>query len=227
MVRIVEERLLRIFSNLQSAQLRHVLPIAAIAAFSACAQPDYARIQGEFQKANPRCTVDFVGPGEGDGDHVYVHIKYKCPGDDRPRKTAWLYRRQGSKWRKVSSAPDDRMSELPARPRQVGTSSNPVEESPVSEQPFRVGGDVLPPVLINKVEPEYPRGTRSVAGAIVLEGVVTKTGAVQDLRVIKGADDPMTASVVAAVRQWKFRPATRRGEPVDVIYNVTTHIHVK
>jgi protein TonB len=82
-------------------------------------------------------------------------------------------------------------------------------------------------VVISRVEPEYPRGARRVAGAIVLQGVVTRTGGVRDLRVIQGADDPMTASVLAAVRQWRFRPATRHGEPVDVIYNVTTRIHVR
>ena len=62
---------------------------------------------------------------------------------------------------------------------------------------------------------------------IVLEGVVTKKGTVRDLKIIKGENDPMTPNVVAAVKQWRFRPATLHGEPVDVIYNVSSFIHVR
>ena len=81
-----------------------------------------------------------------------------------------------------------------------------------------MGGDVKAPLLLKKVEPEYPRGAVRAGGVIVLEGVVTRTGRMRDLRVLKGANDPMAPRVVAAVQQWEFRPATRNGKPVDVIY---------
>jgi TonB family protein len=102
-----------------------------------------------------------------------------------------------------------------------------VADTPSQQQPLRVGGDVQPPILIKKVEPQYSSGVRRQAGRIILEGIVTKEGDIRDLRVIRGAADPMSAAVVTAVRQWKFRPATRNGKPVDVIYNVATYIHVR
>jgi hypothetical protein len=66
----------------------------------------------------------------------------------------------------------------------------PVQRIPASDtlplQPLRVGGDVKAPVLITRVEPKYPPEVRRIAGAIILEGVVTKSGDIRGLRVIKG-----------------------------------------
>lgn len=110
------------------------------------------------------------------------------------------------------------------KPRAVPAST---ASEAAAQKPLRTGGDVKPPVLIRRVEPEYPSGVRRQPAVIVLEGVVSKDGDVRDLRVIQGDSDPMSAAVVAAVRQWKFRPATRNGTPVDVIYNVSTSIHAR
>jgi protein TonB len=100
-------------------------------------------------------------------------------------------------------------------------------EAEQSETALRVGGDVQAPVLIYKVEPQLHPGTRRIAGVIVLEVVVTKNGTVRDLKIIKGEKDPMAPNVIAAVGQWRFRPATQHGKPVDVIDSVSSIIDVR
>lgn len=47
----------------------------------------------------------------------------------------------------------------------------------------------------------------------------TKVGG--DVKVLRGAPFGMTEAAVEAVRGWRFRPATREGEPVAVYYQLT------
>jgi hypothetical protein len=46
-------------------------------------------------------------------------------------------------------------------------------------------------------------------------------------QLINGADDPLAPYVREAAAQWKFRPATLHDQPVDVIYHLSTSIHVR
>lgn len=97
------------------------------------------------------------------------------------------------------------------------------------DPPLRVSSDITAPVVIKRVEPKFPRmpkGAKRPAALIVVEGVITKQGSIRDPKVIKGADDPYAPYVLAAVRQWKFRPATQKGKPIEVTYQVTTRIDV-
>lgn len=97
-------------------------------------------------------------------------------------------------------------------------------ESP--EGPFRVAGDVRAPILIERVEPVYPEEARKhgVSGIVILEIVVDATGQVTRATVLKPIADGGSEAALAAVKQWKFKPGTLNGQPIDVIYNVTVRI---
>jgi len=41
--------------------------------------------------------------------------------------------------------------------------------------------------------------------------------------VIKGLPLGLSESAVEAVKQWKFKPGTLNGEPVEVIFNLTVN----
>lgn len=87
----------------------------------------------------------------------------------------------------------------------------------------RVEGDVKAPVVTSRVEPEYDaayRGAR-IGGRVILVAHFRKDGAIEDPRVLVSAAPELDMAAVQAVRQWKFRPATRNGEPLDVIFHVT------
>lgn len=90
---------------------------------------------------------------------------------------------------------------------------------------YRVGGDVKAPVLLHRVEPVYPAGAKhdGVSGIVILEVVIGKDGRVKDAVVLKGLPEGLSEAAVDAVRQWEFRPGTVKGEPVDVIFNISVN----
>jgi periplasmic protein TonB len=91
------------------------------------------------------------------------------------------------------------------------------------ETPIRVGGDVLPPQLIRRVEPVYPETERKLhkEGVVILEAIITADGGVDDLRILKSADPILDETARRAVLQWRYRPATLSGRAVRVYLTVT------
>ena len=92
-----------------------------------------------------------------------------------------------------------------------------------AETPLRPGGDVRPPLLLDRVEPAYPEIARRlhVQGIVILEAVITAEGAVQDVSVLKSADPILDEAAKRAVLQWRYKPATLNGRAVRVYLTVT------
>jgi TonB family protein len=88
---------------------------------------------------------------------------------------------------------------------------------------LRVGGDVKPPVVVNRVEPIFTALAKEsrISGIVIVEVVVDHTGVVKDARVLKPLPFGLDQAALDAVKQWTFRPATLNGNAVDVIFNVT------
>jgi len=104
---------------------------------------------------------------------------------------------------------------------EAGRSSNAVGGS--GDSPLRVGGDVKPPVIINRVEPIYPALAKAsrISGVVILEVVIDHTGVVKDARIVKPLPFGLDQAALDAVKQWTFRPATLNGTAVDVLFNLT------
>ena len=79
--------------------------------------------------------------------------------------------------------------------------------------------------MSNRVEPKYTDVARSarVAGIVIIEAIIDKNGNVDRVRVVKGLPMGLSEEAERAVRQWKFRPGTLNGQPVDVIFNLTVN----
>jgi 2,3-bisphosphoglycerate-dependent phosphoglycerate mutase len=93
------------------------------------------------------------------------------------------------------------------------------------DPPYRVGGDVKAPVVIQRVDPVYPPEAKEkrITGVVITEVLVNRNGNVVDVRVLKPLPYGLDQAAVDAVRQWKFRPGTRNGEPVDVYFALTVN----
>jgi len=109
-----------------------------------------------------------------------------------------------------------------------GTGTDPAPAPPPPpkpEGPLRVGGDVKAPTVQHRVDPQYPDMARKarIAGMVIVEAIINKNGEVEQVKVIKGLPMGMSESAVEAVKQWKFKPGTMNGEPVDVIFNLTVN----
>jgi TonB family protein len=76
-------------------------------------------------------------------------------------------------------------------------------------------GDLLAPVAIQEVDPGYPLELmkENVQGTVVLSAVIGSDGSVGEVRILRGVDDRLDAFASAALSRWRFRPATRNGDP--------------
>ena len=95
--------------------------------------------------------------------------------------------------------------------------------------PFRPGSGIEPPRLLREVKAEYTDDARrrGITGDVVLEIVVRRDGSVGDVRVLQGLGAGLDQRAITAVRQWRFAPARRRGEPVDVIVEVAVEFTLR
>jgi hypothetical protein len=58
-----------------------------------CSGPDESSVRREFERTRPNAEVVSLGPGEGDSDHVYYHIRYRLPSDSAVQEEEWGYRK--------------------------------------------------------------------------------------------------------------------------------------
>ena len=66
-----------------------------------------------------------------------------------------------------------------------------------------------------------------IQGAVVVRGIVRRDGTIDNVEVIKDLPQGLGDAAAEAVRRWRFRPATYRGEPIDVYYTVTVNFRLQ
>lgn len=106
----------------------------------------------------------------------------------------------------------------------------PTETLPVAEHgvysAVPLGG--TQPEEIDRVLPRYPAAARraGVQGPVVVRGIVRRDGTIDDVEIIKDLPSGLGDAARDAVSRWRFRPATYRGEPIDVYYTVTVNFRL-
>lgn len=84
--------------------------------------------------------------------------------------------------------------------------------------------DLKTPTLTRHVKPKYtPEAMRQkLQGRVLLDALVRPDGRVGDIRVIRSLDRAagLDQEAILAITQWRFRPATRNGQPVGAIVQV-------
>jgi periplasmic protein TonB len=102
----------------------------------------------------------------------------------------------------------------------TGTAAGPAP--PKSPGIVRVGGDVKPPQLVERVQPEYPTVARlaHVQGTVVIDAVISKSGSVISEHAVSGPS-LLVPSALDAVKQWKYQPTYLNGQPVNLAMQVT------
>jgi len=84
--------------------------------------------------------------------------------------------------------------------------------------PRVTSADLSGPSPIKKSDPRYPPTliNEHVEGEVVLYAVIRADGSVDSVELVRGLDQQLDANAMEALSQWKFRPATRQGTPVDL-----------
>ncbi|MBV9761829.1 MAG: energy transducer TonB [Acidobacteriaceae bacterium] len=96
------------------------------------------------------------------------------------------------------------------------------------EAVYEPGGDVKPPKLVHYVEPDFSPSSKEayVEGTVKISTVITREGVATSLRVTSGLNAKEDQTALDAVKQWKFEPGTKAGQPVNVRVNVEVTFHL-
>jgi TonB family protein len=85
-------------------------------------------------------------------------------------------------------------------------------------KPNQKPGALTTPDAQQKTDPGYPIELMraNVQGTVTLYAVIHSDGTVADIRVLASPDDRLDAFAKSALARWKFRPATKDGQPVAI-----------
>jgi len=101
---------------------------------------------------------------------------------------------------------------MPSAPAIVGAQNQDASESQI----YKVGSGVSPPRPTYQPEPQFSEEARAACyqGVITLATIVEKDGTTSHTRVTSSLGMGLDEKAIEAVRQWRFWPATKDGEPV-------------
>lgn len=91
-----------------------------------------------------------------------------------------------------------------------------------------IGGRVEPAVPIKQPSPAYPplARTANVEGSVILHGVLSERGDIQDIEVVSG-HPLLVRAAIDGVKKWKYRPARLNGQPISCPIDVTVNFVLK
>lgn len=101
-------------------------------------------------------------------------------------------------------------------------------EPPPATRVVRIGGMIVAPKLVHRVDPAYPElaiASRATA-VVILEAQVDTRGHVKTVRVLRG--HPLfDESAIEAVKQWRYRPLLLNGQPTEFILTVNLMFNLR
>lgn len=100
---------------------------------------------------------------------------------------------------------------------------------PAERGPVEFRSEMVRPKRISGAHPRYTEIARRarLEGVVILRAVITRQGEVRDVSVVKPLGLGLEDAAVETVRNWRFKPASLDGEPVDVIYRVTVRFSLR
>ena len=98
---------------------------------------------------------------------------------------------------------------------------------PLSNRPVDVSSGVMAANLLSAPKPSYPTlaSLTRTQGNVVMQAVISKDGTVEELHVIKG-HRLLRGAAKNAVRNWRYRPYTIGGVPVEVATTVSVDFNL-
>ena len=99
-----------------------------------------------------------------------------------------------------------------------------VREQPDAATIRVVRSNLDPGFLLHRVQPDYPRMAKlaGVQGPVVLRAFISRSGEIQELRVLSG-HPWLSPAARDAVQQWRYRPYLLNGVAVEVETQVTVN----
>jgi TonB family protein len=97
----------------------------------------------------------------------------------------------------------------------VGNTALPMPKR--APEVMKVSQGITEGMLLTRVKPVYPPQAVQMhkQGTVLLSANISKNGSISDTKLIKG-DPILGQAALAAVKQWKYKPYTLNGQPIDV-----------
>jgi protein TonB len=95
--------------------------------------------------------------------------------------------------------------------------SNKPKVQAAAPKKVNISAGVAVGMLLQKTTPVYPPIAKAarVSGTVVLQATISKTGLIENLRVISGPA-MLQQAALDAVKTWRYRPYLLNNEPVEV-----------
>jgi len=196
-------------STVTPAKLVHTVPFDHPVAADGSSPSGTVVVKYKIQKDGTVSDVEFVsGPPELK-DAAIASVKQ------------WTYEPAMVSGHAVSS---DATAELVVKPPPPAASPDSKAAAPPAagsvpsdEKPIRVGGNVAARMLVHQVQPIYPEMAKMnhVQGTVVLHAVIARDGTIKSLAYVSGPSELKDCSM-DAVKQWRYKPTTLNGKPVEV-----------
>lgn len=108
----------------------------------------------------------------------------------------------------------------------LGQGSQSTEVPDVTYVPV---GDVRPAMVLQRVEPQYPRIAllNRIGGVVKIGCVIDKEGRLRDPQIVESSFGAFERPALEAVMQWRFAAGTLHGKPVDTWFELTVYFRVK
>ncbi len=108
----------------------------------------------------------------------------------------------------------------------LGTTPQMAQPAPntAENRPYGIGEVDSKPGILGQALPPYPRRARrrGIEGWVKVRFLITADGRVRDLKVLKESPKGVfLKSVLNTVPRWRFRPAKKNGQPVEVLVEQT------
>jgi len=101
-------------------------------------------------------------------------------------------------------------------------------ESPQTEKVYRLGAGITSPKPTKRVDPEFSEEARrdKVQGTVVLSFVVGVDGIPRDITVKRSFGHGLDEKAIEALRQWRFEPGRKDGQPVPTTVTIEVNFHL-
>ncbi|HLK63909.1 MAG TPA: TonB family protein [Bryobacteraceae bacterium] len=92
----------------------------------------------------------------------------------------------------------------------------------------KVGGGISAPVVLSKTDPAYTEEARAAKyqGTVLLGVEIGPDGKAQNVQVVRSLGLGLDEKAIEAVKQWRFKPGMKDGQPVTVQANIEVNFRL-
>ena len=95
---------------------------------------------------------------------------------------------------------------------------------------YTIGSGVSNPQILVQTTPSYTDSAikSKVQGIVILQAVIRRTGRVDSFKVIRALGHGLEEQAIQEIAQnWRFRPGTLHGKPVDVLATIEVQFNLR